>query len=137
MRSATAQSFLESVNSSLSSSQFETSHRRDGSIEAGTCSCCCRCGRLSKWQPAGPRQRRSKSYTALRTGISELSGWDWEAPRVAESTLPDVVKTYGPGEAPLERLPVEILGEIETPFSIVATMTMTMAAATAMTEEQR
>lgn len=126
MRSAIAQSFLESVNSSLSSSQLETDHRRDGSIEAGTCSCCCRCGRLSKWQPAGPRKRRSKSYTALRTGISELSGWDWEAPRAAEPQLLDLVKAYGPGEAPLERLPVEILGEIETLFNVMATTTVMM-----------
>lgn len=127
MRSATAQSFLESVNSSLSSSQFVTDHRRDGSIEAGTCSCCCRCGRLSKWQPAGLRQKRSKSYTALRTGISELSGWDWEAPRVAEPQPLDVVKVYGPGEAPLERLPIEILGEIETLlYNVVAKKMMMM-----------
>lgn len=133
MRSATAQSFLESVNTSLSSSQFETGPKGDGSNKAGTCSCCCRCGRLSKWEPAGPRQRRSKSYTALRTGISELSGWDWEAPRVAEPILLDVVKTHGPGEAPLERLPVEILGEVDTPFSVVATLTTL----TTMTEEQR
>lgn len=132
MRSATAQSFLESVNSSLSSSQIETGHKGDAPIEAGTCSCCCRCGRLSKWEPAGPRRRRSKSYTALRTGISELSGWDWEAPRVTEPMVLDVVKTYGPGEAPLERLPVEILGEMRTPLSVLATATMTT-----MTKEQR
>lgn len=50
---------------------------------------------------------------------------------VAEPIVLDVVKTYGPGEAPLETLPVEILGEIEAPFSVVAT-TMTMT----MTEEQ-
>lgn len=132
MRSATAQSFLESVNSSLSSSQIETSHKGDAPIEAGICSCCCRCGRLSKWEPAGPRLRRSKSYTALRTGISELSPWDWEAPRVTEPMVLDVAKTYGPGEAPLERLPVEILGEIGTPLSVVAT-----AATTTMMKEQR
>lgn len=57
----------------------------------------------------------------MRTGISELSGWDWEASRAVEPIVLDVVKTYGPGEAPLERLPVEILGEIGTPFSVVAT----------------
>lgn len=135
MRSATAQSFLESVNSSLSSSQFETGHKGDGPINAGTCSCCCRCGRLSKWEPAGPRRRRSKSYTALRTGISELSGWDWEASRVVEPIVLDVVKTYGPGEAPLERLPVEILGEIGTPFSLVATATATATTMTMMMKE--
>ena len=130
MRSATAQSFLESVYTSLSS-PFETGQKGDGPIEAGTCSCCCRCGRLSKWEPAGPQRRRSKSYTALRTSVSEVSGWEWESPRVAEPMALDVVKTYGPGEAPLERLPVEILGEIGTPFSVVATATTTT-----MTKEQ-
>lgn len=35
---------------------------------------------------------------------------------MVEPIVLDVVKTYRPGEAPLERLPVEISGEIGTPF---------------------
>lgn len=110
MRSGTAQSFLESVNNATSL-QNESGDSTVSPTETGACNCCCRCGRAPKWNPQGPRGRRSKSYTALRTGISELSGWDWEPPKYAEPIVLDVVKTFGPGEAPLERLPAEILGE--------------------------
>lgn len=110
MRSGTAQSFLESINNAIAP-QHETGQDGDGLVELGSCKCCCRCGRIPKWRPAGPRgKRRSKSYTALRTGISELSGWDWEPPKLVEPVL-DVAKVYAPGEAPLERLPAEILGK--------------------------
>ena len=112
MRAGTAQSFLESVNNSTAL-QYESADPADSATEIGACSCCCRCGRAPKWNPQGPRGRRSKSYTALRTGISELSGWDWEPPKYAEPIVLDVVKAFGPGEAPLERLPAEILGERE------------------------
>ena len=44
-------------------------------------------------------------------GISELSGWDLELPRRQEPAEIQVEKSYGPGEAPIERLPVEVLGE--------------------------
>ncbi len=110
MRSGTAQSFLESVNRFFSP-QPEPGQNGEVPIEAASCTCCCRCGKVSRPGPAGLRRRRSKSYSALRTGISELSGWDWEPPKVAVPLVPDVVKTFGPGEAPLEKLPVEILGE--------------------------
>ena len=47
----------------------------------------------------------------MRTGISELSGWDIE-PRQEPTPIPvETAKSNGPGEAPLERLPAEILGE--------------------------
>lgn len=107
-----AQSFFESVNASVPTSP-DAVHNVGNRTGAGTCDCCCRCGRSPKWQPVGPgRKRRSKSYTALRTGISELSGWDLELPRPQEPTEIEVEKSYAPGEAPIERLPVEVLDEI-------------------------
>ena len=47
----------------------------------------------------------------MRTGISELSGSDWE-PRHEPINI-EPAKPNGPGEAPLERLPAEILGEYQ------------------------
>lgn len=111
MRSGIAQSFFESVNASVPTSP-DALHNAGSPTGPGTCDCCCRCGRSPKWQPVGPgRKRRSKSYTALRTGISELSGWELEPTRRQEPVEIDVAKSYGPGEAPIERLPVEVLGE--------------------------
>ncbi len=112
MRSGIAQSFLETVNTSAGKAQ-EADHEAVSPTGSGTCDCCCRCGRNTKWQPLGPgRGRRSKSYTAPRTGISELSGWDLELPRRQESReIEQPRRNYGPGEAPLERLPVEVLGK--------------------------
>ena len=111
MRTGKAQAFLESVNASVPTSP-DAVHDVGSLTGAGTCDCCCRCGRSPKWQPVGPgRKRRSKSYTALRTGISELSGWDLELPRRPEPAEIEVDKSYSPGEAPIERLPVEVLGE--------------------------
>lgn len=110
MRSGIAQSFLESVNASVGT-PTDAVHDAGSPTESGSCDCCCRCGRSPKWQPAGPgRKRRSKSYTALRTGISELSGWDLEIPRRQEPAEIQE-KSYGPGQAPIERLPAEVLGE--------------------------
>ncbi len=107
MRSGIAQSFFESVNASVPSSP-DAVHNVGSPTGAGTCDCCCRCGR----NPVGPgRKRRSKSYTALRTGISELSGWDLEPARRPEPAEIQVEKSYGPGHAPIERLPVEVLGK--------------------------
>ncbi|KAK4696641.1 hypothetical protein P7C71_g1308, partial [Lecanoromycetidae sp. Uapishka_2] len=111
MRSGIAQSFLESVNASVATPTGAV-HDAGSPTESSTCDCCCRCGRNSQWQPAGlGRKRRSKSYTALRTGISELSGWDLEIPRRQEPAEIQE-KSYGPGQAPIERLPAEVLDEI-------------------------
>lgn len=126
MRPGTAQSFLESVNNATI--PRELAH--DGGVPANTdaCECCCRCGRAPRWNPSGPRNRRSKSYTALRTGISELSGWDWEPPNSVEPIVLDVVESYGPGEAPLERLPMEILGEQRLYLTLILTTLITSVA---------
>ena len=113
MRSGIAQSFLESVNAAIAS---HDEHLKDlpspvGVGSAESCECSCRCGRSPKWRPLRGK-RRSKSYTGLRTGISELSGWDLDIPQTQE---PQVIepsqRDFGPGEAPLERLPPEILGK--------------------------
>lgn len=109
MRVGTAQSFLESINTDAPT-RNESSHELDESTDVGSCACCCRCGRVQKWR-LGPRARRSKSYAALRTGISELSGWEGEPIKVAAVETPNVVKTFGAGQSPLETLPMEILGK--------------------------
>lgn len=111
MRSGIAQSFLESINTSLPSPSLAPASEAWSPKEAASCECCCRCGKNSTWQPAGrPIGRRARSYTPLRTGISELSGWDREPVKVPEPRHGDVKKNYGLGEAPLERLPIEVLG---------------------------
>ncbi|KAL8658994.1 MAG: hypothetical protein Q9226_000674 [Calogaya cf. arnoldii] len=53
--------------------------------------------------------RRARSYTAPRTGISELTGVDLEP---LKQPLVEVPKVFAHAESPLERLPVEILDEI-------------------------
>lgn len=115
MRSGIAQSFLESVNTTAGKPQEagqDAGSPAGSPTDSGACDCCCRCGRSSKWQPLGAgRGRRSKSYTALRTGISELSGWDLELPPRQESRKVEAPRHYGAGDAPLERLPVEVLGK--------------------------
>lgn len=52
--------------------------------------------------------RRARSYTAPRTGISELTGVDFEPPKQPPVEVPQV---FAPAESPLEKLPVEVLGE--------------------------
>ncbi|KAL8838248.1 MAG: hypothetical protein Q9176_005177 [Flavoplaca citrina] len=53
--------------------------------------------------------RRARSYTAPRTGISELTGIEHEPPK---QPLVEVPKVFAPAESPLEQLPVEVLDEI-------------------------
>ena len=48
---------------------------------------------------------------ALRTGISELSGWEGEPTNVVIMETPHVVESFRAGQSPLEMLPMEILGE--------------------------
>ena len=110
-----AQSFLESVNASIApkNDQQPSSPSLDGisPIDVGSCECCCKCGKGSRWQPSERKLgRKSKSYTSLRTGISELSGWDLELPKRQE-VRPAEKKEYAQGESPLEKLPAEVLGE--------------------------
>lgn len=109
MRSGTAQSFLESIDSDALT-QNESRQQVEEPTDMGSCPCCCRCGRVQKWR-LGPRARRSKSNTALRTGISELSGWEGEPTQVTSVETPSVVKSFGVGQSPLEMLPAEILGK--------------------------
>ena len=110
MRTGTAQSFLESINTSVSPQRESFNDGLLDHVDAeGICTCACRCGRSPVWRPRG--RKRSKSFTAMRTGISELSGWDWELRQHPEPIQVEPSKENGPGEAPLERLPAEILGE--------------------------
>lgn len=110
MRTGTAQSFLESINTSASP-QLEalTEGLLDHVDAEGICTCACRCGRSPVWRPRG--RKRSKSFTAMRSGISELSGWDTEPCQEPQPRPIEPAKQNGPGAAPLERLPAEILGE--------------------------
>lgn len=114
-----AQSFLESVNASIAPKHDQLPSPASpildgiGPLDSGACECCCKCGKATKLQhPARKLGRRSKSYTSLRTGISELSGWDLDLPRRQDSR-PVEKKQYAKGEAPLEKLPTEVLGELE------------------------
>ena len=107
-----AQSFLESVNASIApkdeSPLSPVLHAASGEL-AGACECCCHCGRGAK---IGRKvTKRSKSYTTLRTGISELTGWDLDLP-VKHVDRPVQKKQYAAGDAPIEKLPSEVLGEL-------------------------
>ena len=113
MRAGTAQSFLESINTSVSPQREAFNDGLLDHVDAeGICTCACRCGHSPAWRPRG--RKRSKSFTAMRTGISELSGWDWEPRQEAQPIHVQPTKENGPGESPLERLPAEILGEQES-----------------------
>ena len=106
-----AQSFLESVNASIArKDEPHLSLPSDGlySLEAGACECCCRCGRGAKL--GRNVTKRSKSYTNLRTGISELYGLDTHL-HLRQQDRPVKKKEYAAGEAPLEKLPSEVLGK--------------------------
>lgn len=122
MRVGTAQSFLESIDNNAPT-RNESRQRVEEPTDVGSCACCCRCGRVQKWR-LGPRPRRSQSYAALRTGISELSGWEGEPTTAAPIETPKAVKSYGAGQAPLEVLPFEILGKNTLENSITVEMAM-------------
>ncbi|KAL8693058.1 MAG: hypothetical protein Q9224_003829, partial [Gallowayella concinna] len=105
-----SQSFLESVHTSIAPVHLIEDAADVNSPESGPCACCCRCGRPDSWRSsAGRGQRRARSYTAPRTGISELTGVDWDPPKQAVVEVP---KVFAPGESPFEQLPVEVLDEI-------------------------
>lgn len=110
MRSGIAQSFLESVNIPINKPVHHNGDPVDVNIpESGSCTCCCHCGRTDSWRASASRgHRRARSYTAPRTGISELTGVQWDPPKQAVVEVP---KVFAPGESPLEQLPVEILGQ--------------------------
>ncbi|KAL6717600.1 hypothetical protein ACLMJK_005515 [Lecanora helva] len=108
-----AQSFLESKNAAAGPPRDAAGGHEASSPTGGICDCCCHWGRgVKPQQPLGPgRKRRSKSYTELRTGISELSGWDLDLPRRKEPLEVQPLKHYEAGESPIERLPVEVLAD--------------------------
>ncbi|KAL8806010.1 MAG: hypothetical protein Q9200_005204 [Gallowayella weberi] len=105
-----AQSFLESVTTSITPVHLNEDAADLKTPESGPCACCCRCGRSDSGRSfAGRGLRRARSYTAPRTGISELTGVDWYPPKQAVVEVP---KVFPPGESPFEQLPVEVLDEI-------------------------
>ncbi|KAL9016380.1 MAG: hypothetical protein Q9185_006279 [Variospora sp. 1 TL-2023] len=107
-----AQSFLESINTLATSIHHNDDKDAITPESGGSCTCCCRCGRSDSWRASigGRGHRRARSFTAPRTGISELTGIDWEPSEPAMAVEPP--KKFGPGESPLEKLPVEVLDEI-------------------------
>ena len=110
MRLGIAQSFLESVTTTtvplVSHNEVVSDFK---SPESGSCACCCHGGRSDSWRTSAVRgHRRARSYTAPRTGISELTGIEHEPPK---QPLVEVPKVFAPAESPLEQLPVEVLGE--------------------------
>lgn len=111
MKSGIAQSFLESINTSVPSGHHHNEDKDAIPPDSSSCMCCCRCGRVESWRASisGRGHRRARSYTAPRTGISELTGIEWEPSKPAMAVEPP--RTFGPGESPLERLPVEVLGK--------------------------
>lgn len=113
MKAGTAQSFLESSlpRAPLNDEAVVDDKDAKNAAGAGPCSCCCRCGRSRAWKKYGAQStRRSQSHNSLRTGVAEITSWDWEPPQREVSSGIETTKLCGPGEAPLERLPVEILG---------------------------
>ena len=121
MKAGTAQSFLESSLTRAPLHDEAVVDDKDDKNDkdatgAGSCNCCCRCGRSRDWKQVGPwGTRRSKSHSSLRTGVAEITSWGWEPPKRALPASIETTKPCGPGEAPLERLPVEILGMVMQP----------------------
>ncbi|MCJ1354227.1 MAG: hypothetical protein MMC33_004214 [Icmadophila ericetorum] len=115
MRLGVAQSFLESSLAGISP-QIQASHEPDSlDLGAQQCACCCRCGRGRELKPTGLRvKRKSRSYSPIRTGVSELSGWLVEPPSLNGASDARLPTDNAPGESSLERLPVEILNRIIT-----------------------
>ncbi|KAL8685863.1 MAG: hypothetical protein Q9218_007499, partial [Villophora microphyllina] len=66
--------------------------------------------------PAKPTEDSDATTPESGSCISELTGVDWEPPEPAVAVK--VPKVWGPGEAPLERLPVEVLDEIIAQLAI-------------------
>jgi len=109
MKAGIAQSFFESPIHRSTSPARSGASPDDKLIGKDACHCTCRCGRAREWKVDGARgKRRSRSYSPLRTSVAELSGWTEEA--LSFDGVADQKEENAPGEAPLERLPVEILG---------------------------
>ena len=113
MRSGAAQSFLESTLHH-ERPQEQTTHALDSSTSStANCSCCCRCGRVREWAPVPfNAKRKSRSYSPVRTGVSELSEWLLEIPSTGIPPKLRAPEPNAPGRAPLEMLPTEILGSL-------------------------
>ena len=117
MRTGAAQSFLESALYKAPYLDHAGDRVSSSSADADPCTCCCRCGRVREWKPSGLRaKRKSRSYSPIRTGVSELSGWLLEPPPHQEPVDLTTPSVNPPGGAPIERLPVEVLGNVILPI---------------------
>jgi hypothetical protein len=79
---------------------------------------CCPCGGFKGWKQVGLGGRyhhKSKSYGDLRLlGGDAQQGWDWTRETSPERVAVQKPKEpYPPGQSPIEKLPVEILGMYE------------------------
>lgn len=109
MKTGIAQSFFESPIHRNTSPARSGASPDDKLVRKDACHCTCRCGRARERKVDGARgKRRSRSYSPLRTSVAELSGWTDEA--LLFDGVAEQKHETAPGEAPLERLPVEILG---------------------------
>lgn len=109
MKTGIAQSFFESPTHRNTSPARSGASPDDKLVGKDACHCTCRCGRARERNIDGARgKRRSRSYSPLRTSVAELSGWTDDA--LSFDGVAEQKHETAPGEAPLERLPVEILG---------------------------
>ena len=118
MKPGTAQSFLETSIHGRSSPVPKEPDSDDVVAGPNACTCCCRCGRIREWRPSGLRgKRRSRSYSPLRTNVFEVTESQNEFLPHQKRGAEHKKVHFPPGEAPLERLPVEILGTLVLPLS--------------------
>ena len=119
MKPGTAQSFFETSIHGRSSPVQTEPDSDDVVVGPNACTCCCRCGRIREWRPNGLRgKRRSRSYSPLRTNVFEVIDSHNEFLPHKDHGAKDERVHFAAGEAPLERLPVEILGRLILPLSL-------------------
>ena len=118
MRSGVAQSFLETSLAGIQP-QIPAGHGLDSpELRAQQCACRCRCGRGRDLKSTRLRvKRRSRSYSPIRTGVSELTDWLVEPSSTEEASQAKLPNVNAPGDSPLERLPAEILSMWFSPLS--------------------
>ena len=113
MRAGFVQSFLETALYG-SSPDDKSIDGLESPTASPACSCCCHCGRAAEVRPKARRgKRRSRSYSPVRTGVTELSGWDIDSVPFSNVQPVKAIKHYDAGDAPIERLPTEVLGRLE------------------------
>ncbi|KAI9673215.1 MAG: hypothetical protein M1817_003078 [Caeruleum heppii] len=118
-----AQSFVESKETSHNNTwaqhnpQYVAGPTNMATLAVTGPTFCCPCGRFRGWKQLKLRGKGlSRSSSDLRLlGSDARQGWEWETSpeRVAEvKTKNPMPRVSGPGEAPIERLPSEVLDQI-------------------------